>query len=95
MSHFNIYSGIELEPELGINVIKGHYPFIDGQKFSRGKMKFKVAEFVYSEGRGVLFNEKIITDVVFETLSTPSERFKIPIIQVLESIKHSRTKFSL
>lgn len=94
ISHFDIYNGIEIDP-IGINVSKGDFPFPEGQKFLRGTKKFKAVEFDFEHGRWVLDNEKIITHVTFETIQHPVERFKVPIPQVLDSIKQGRTKFSL
>ncbi len=89
ISYYDPYHGIEIEGN-GINVETGHYPFDLQQKFMRGQMKFRAVEFKFAPVK-----EKIVTDVTFETIREPKERFNIPILRVLESIKQGRTKFSL
>ena len=93
ISYYDVYYGIEIVEEVGINVTTGLYPFVEDQKFVRGTLRFKVVEFKYAPERDILYNEKIVTSVVFETLKEPVEQFTIPILKVMESIKEGRTKF--
>ena len=93
ISYYDVYNGIIIIHNC-IDVTAGHYPFDIGQKFKRGKEKFKAVDIIWLPHK-----DKLIDRFMFETIPTDinedPKRFDIQSVQVLKSIKEGRTKFSL
>ena len=93
ISYYNVYNGI-ITIHNCIDVTAGHYPFDMQQKFKRGKEKFKVVDIVWLPHKDKLI-DRFIFEYIPDDINEEPKRFDINAIQVLESIKQGRTKFSL
>ena len=91
ISYYDVYYGIEIQNDM-INVTTGQYPFDLNQKFFNAGVKLIATDFVFN--RSFTHSDKLITHVIFKEIIS-GKRKMISILQVLESIKQGRTKFSL
>lgn len=93
ISFYNVYSGIIITEDC-IDVTHGHYPFDMGQKFKRGKERFKVIDIEWEPHKDKLIKRFVFEGIPEDINETPKQ-FSIASVQVLKSIHEGRTKFSL
>jgi hypothetical protein len=93
ISYYDVYDGIIIIHDC-IDVTAGHYPFDMNQKFRRGKEKFKVVDIIWLPHKDRLIN-RFVFETIPDDINEDPKRFDISAVQVLESIKQGRTKFSL